>query len=186
MLIIKRILFLLAILWTSVAISGCERWSIKNRILAFQRETVAFPSGMIKCDGIIKDYPSFDSNMPKLVIFIDSTQCTSCRINQISAYSSFAKESAKSQRYLLAIIIQPQKDEANQVIRQIERSRFPVPVYIDTANVFRNNNPYLGRDARFHAFLTDSNNSPILIGDPTSNKKSFELFYKVLLKQLQQ
>ena len=58
------------------------------------------------------------------------------------------------------------KENYDQIIRYIKVSEPNVPIYIDIDNRFRELNPFIPDDDRFHMFMTDGTGSPIFVGFP--------------------
>lgn len=163
-----------------VIITGCSRGDIKKMLMTYYSQEVKFPSQLIKVPEAAINMRSINDSIPKMVIYIDSTECSSCRIGHLSEYESLAKEATYSGNFLLVIIISPPRKDFEYTRHLLELYNNPFPVYLDRNHSFRKENTFIPDDIRFHAFFIDANNRPILVGDPTRSDKTQELFKRVL------
>lgn len=170
-------LFLLPLITT-----GCSRGAIKKMLMTYYSQEVKFPSQLTKVPETAMNTHSINDSIPKMVIYIDSTECSSCRIGHLSEYESLAVECTRNGPYLLVIILSPLEKDYEYTRHLLESYNNPFPVYLDKNHSFRKENAFIPDDNRFHAFFVDANNRPILVGDPTRSKKVLQLLQQ---KQLE-
>lgn len=137
-------------------------------------QTIQFPDTTI---GIPDEKALFSLDhipIPKMVIWVDSTECSSCRIGNLYRYEKLYDKSQKD-CFEVIIIFSPREDEFDEAMRMVELRHFDFPVYFDYGNSFGKSNN-IPSDRRLHTFLLDYDNRICLIGDPTSNEKLGSLF----------
>ena len=161
---------------------GCSNSDIRKTLLSYYSQEVVFPSSLTVIPGASKDIRSIHDSIPKMVIFIDSTVCSSCRIGHLIEYEDLATESLRTGGFMMAIIISPLRKDIDYARHLLEQYNYPFPIYLDQSHSFRKDNAFIPEDVRFHSFFVDANNSPILVGDPTKSKKIQQLFRQKLLQ----
>lgn len=167
-----------------VLITGCFRRDIKKMLMTYYSQEVKFPSQLIKVPGTSMNIHSINDSIPKLVIYIDSTECSSCRIGHLEEYETLATESNITDRFALIIILSPSKKDFEYTKHLLDVYNFPFTVYLDKAHSFRKENTFIPNDKRFHAFFVNAKNQPVLVGDPTHGAKIQHLFKKTLSETL--
>lgn len=114
----------------------------------------------------------------KIVSYIDSIGCVSCKLN-LQKWSEFASEidSAFLDKVCFQFVFQPSK--VNELLLQLKRNRFMLPVCIDRHNQFGalNNFP---KEVEFHTFLLNEQNKVIAIGNPTFSSKMKNFYLKII------
>lgn len=167
-------------------LSGCRN-QIKNEIKQMQSQRFNIDTKqMIQTvngkDTIIhfkKDH------ILKLVIFTDSTSCTSCAMKQMYHWDPFIDKAYKSNHMLqLMFVFSPKKNEIDLLNKSLKIAIYDYPIYIDTLSVFEKMNPHLPKNKALHTFLLDEHNQVILVGSPLYNKKIEEMFYKIVEEKL--
>ena len=131
---------------------------------------IEFPSSMslITEEDSLIDI-SFPSERPILVIYVDSTECALCRVNHFVQYDKIQERFENKIKVVL--IITPRKEDYSEAIHIVSARRMSVPVYLDQGNEFGSLNESITDDIRFHAFLLDESNIPVIVGDPVQNPK---------------
>lgn len=115
----------------------------------------------------------------KFIIYIDSTECSSCRIGHLPQYYDLFAFSKRNPSFDFTIIISPKRKEREQVVRQLQLSSV-FPVYLEKGESLLSLNPFIPHDNRFHCILTDLQGKVTFVGDPTWGDKTKTLFYKAL------
>lgn len=123
---------------------------------------------------------SFDKAPMKLVVYVDSALCSSCLIkNMYHWYDVIDKVEARYHGKMRVIFI---FDSSIGQLKRLEftyrNSAFRYPIFVDTVNVFRKNNPHIPDDNRFHTFLLDEKGKVVLVGSPLTNVNMRNLFFK--------
>ena len=116
----------------------------------------------------------------KMVVFTDSTECSSCAIGHLNAWEPILDSLMTFPEYNETVFIfAPSKTDCSKVEKELRYSDFKYPVYLDTCNIFAEvNNIPINR--MMHTFLIDKESRVILVGNPLSNPKIQELLFKVL------
>lgn len=115
----------------------------------------------------------------KCIIYIDSTECSSCKIGHLPRYDALYNLLKRDYSFDLMVVISPKAKEREWVIRQLQLS-MGYPVYLDSGNRMLTLNPFIPQDNRFHCFLTDAQGKVAFVGDPTWGDKSNTYFLEVL------
>ena len=111
----------------------------------------------------------------KLIIYIDSSECTTCRISHLEMYRSAWEYGQRTKMYELLIVFEPVQFGSISLLRYLSDIDFSFPLYLDDESEFFAINTAISRDARFHGFFTDKSNVIRLVGDPAKNPGFFEL-----------
>ena len=112
---------------------------------------------------------SFEKAPMKLVVYVDSALCSSCLIkNMYHWYDVIDKVEARYHG----------KMRVKRLEFTYRNSAFRYPIFVDTVNVFRKNNPHIPDDNRFHTFLLDEKGKVVLVGSPLTNVYMRNLFFK--------
>lgn len=115
----------------------------------------------------------------RFVVYIDSTECTQCRLNHLIDYLPFSSLLNTRSGQML-VVIEPKAYDTNFVRNFIdEYSEFPCILAVDGS--FAKANTFIPSCKAFHNFFINKNNEVILVGDPTTNSAVDELFQRRIL-----
>lgn len=121
----------------------------------------------------------------KLLIYTDSSGCSSCTINKMFLWDNLIEYSKVYKGNLkFYFIFSPRKQDEIEVQFALANNAFYYPVLIDTLGEFEKLNSHLPQNKTLHTFLLDENNHVILAGDPLLNKRIRKMFYKIVEKRL--
>ena len=83
----RRILLIAAMCLLAVTSTGCKKAQLRRQLKELMGTTIVLPE-KITCVYNGEVYPMPDSlrEKPKLIIYIDSTECTTCRISHFGEY----------------------------------------------------------------------------------------------------
>lgn len=160
-------------------VSSCDRTGFKRGIRQMLSESVMIPVSLerIQADTIA---PCILDARAKCVLYIDSTECSSCRIGHLPQYMGvYNLLQDKSTDFL--VIISPKTKERERVIGQVQTT-MEFPVYLDDESELLTLNPWIPEDFRLHCFLTDREGRVIFVGDPTWGERTWTLFVRALEK----
>lgn len=118
--------------------------------------------------------------MPKLIVFVDSTECSKCRIDKLIHYSELFTLSEETDAFKVMILLSTPKSEYREIYEHLLYSESRYPIYMDDDNAFRRINPSIPDKLTFHTVTVNENNEIILVGDPVYNEKIMDLFNKTL------
>lgn len=172
----KRIVITLAI---PFAFIGCgNNHHIKEGIQRMQSEPVEIPFAEMLCIRELTDSLPYaeDEVMPfQLVSFTDSSRCSTCVLNALSEWNALLNLE-RERKVQFVFILQPQKQEIEEVIHTYYHSGLEHPVWIDTCGTFLKNNPQIPNGRMFHTFLLDKDRKILLVGNPLANNRIREIF----------
>lgn len=117
----------------------------------------------------------------KCILYIDSTECSTCRIGHLAIYSDLYHRAEDSPTFDFVVVVSPKAEERELAVSQI-RYQVEFPVYIDDGSKIMALNPWIPQDPRFHCFLTDQRGRVVFVGDPTWSDKSKSLFWEAVDK----
>ena len=113
---------------------SCTEKNIKREILQLQSQKILIPTDSMLHqingrDTILGN--TFDKSI-KLVVYSDSSICSSCALQALNKWDSFIQKANKSQGKLqLFFIFSPRKREVIQVKNMIATYALDYPVFID-------------------------------------------------------
>ena len=129
-----RLIILLGLL---LCICGCSNKRIREALETFLSHEVTFPSTLICCSSDTDGVNPLHDSIPKLIIYVDSTQCSSCRVSHLSEYIPLYNDALRNGSYTLAVILSPPVSEYGHIAHLLEVYKFPFPVYLDKDHSFR-------------------------------------------------
>lgn len=151
-------------------------------------EPFGIPAGMLKYDkgkiAQVSELPNFDN---KMVVWVDSTKCSTCHLPYLYNYSDladFCKEKLLDKAGVV-IIISPKKSELPSLKKELVKNRYNFPVYIDVNREIEKLNPMIVTN-QFGAdqciMLYDGGKVYSIVYN--RNKKDIETSIKLCMSQL--
>lgn len=167
-----------------ILISGCnlsEKLVTRQLLKKMIGSTVVIPE-KVTCiqEGNAFPMPEELRNKTKLIVFIDSTDCSKCRIDKLVHYSEMFTLSKETDAFKIMILLSTPKSEYWEVYEHLLYSESQYPVYLDDDHAFRRINPSIPDISSFHTMTVNENNEISLVGDPVYNKTIMELFNRAL------
>lgn len=163
---------LILLMVCAISIS-CKNNDIQNKLQKFINSEIIIPNNMdVFPDGCAQQFDG-----PKLVYFVDSIGCISCRLNHLFENLNILNES--DAKCTVLPIIAPNKNN-QEVLLLIREHNIHIPIYIDKENSFYKLNKTLPPDYKYHSFLLDKNNQVVLVGDPLASDAMWTLFKSTL------
>lgn len=167
---------------STVAFAACNnqrRETIARAVEQWQGRTVQMPEGTVFTVQA-RDTVAMDVHAPvhKVLVYVDSTGCTSCRL-QLHEWKKFIAEvdSATQGRVPFLFFLSPKSvKEARYITR---RDDFTHPICVDMQNRLDSLN-HFPKVEMFHTFLLDRDNRVAVIGNPIHNRAVRELYMKTL------
>ena len=176
----------LAFLIELVALSSCDRFRLNRDISRIMESTVALPAKVsVSIGGEV--YPMEDSlrAVPKMVVYIDSTECSMCRVSKFYLYEPIYRLSRETGAFELMLLMYPTKIEGITISRIIADMEMAIPVYVDDNDTFLSDNQFIPKDSRLHSFFVDETGRPVFVGDPALNADVDAILKKYLNKTIQ-
>ena len=175
----KKRVFLFVVLFVvlAVAMTGCKKAKLRSQLKELMGSTIVLPE-RITCIDNGETYPMPDSlrNRAKLIVYIDSSECTTCRISHIEMYHELFHISEEYGSFEVMLLLSNVDLNGIPVIRYLSDMAIEHPVYVDVDNEFLKLNPAIPEDRRMHSFLVDENGTPLCVGDPTASKEMLLVF----------
>lgn len=126
-------------------------------------------------DTVINDIWTSDL---KLIVYKDSTSCTSCFIETLPRWNDIILKYRG--RLSVIFILSPENGIENDIRLLLQVSDFKYPVILDTNKSFCRTNPQISANRLLHVFLIDKSNRVVFIGNPLSDKEINSVFEKRL------
>ncbi len=172
------ILFLACVIGTSC--NNAER--IKKKIKRMQlQETHLHLSEMdlYTMEDNEKEVLYFFERCPmKLVVYVDSTSCSSCLIKNMYHWYDIIDEIKRRyhEKLKIVFIFNPIKKQLRMFVYAYRNSAFGYPIFVDTTNVFRKMNTHIPNNKEYHIFLLNEKNRVVLVGCPLTNPELKEIY----------
>ena len=145
---------------------------------------IKFPKG-ISCTSMGTDTACVDlySNNYKILLYVDSNGCTSCRLN-LAGWKKIINESDTvfSNPPGFIFFFQPKQKDEKELQHILRSNAFRHPVYIDKENEIDKLNKLPSR-TEYQCFLLDKDNKVIMVGDPSTNQGIWDLFKRVITER---
>ena len=171
--------------FVAICFSSCKNVQYESAAKIVKEWTgkeIKFPEGLT-CTSMGKDTTCIDlySDNYKILIYVDSIGCTSCRL-RLSEWKKIINESDTifSKPIEFIFIFQPKQKEEKELQQIFKNNAFKHPVFIDRKNEIDKLNKLPSRP-EFQCFLLDKDSKVVVIGNPT-NKEIWALFTKVVIE----
>lgn len=180
----RRILLIIVLCFLAVASTGCKKAQLRRQLKELMSSTIVLPE-KITCvyNGEVFPMPDSLRDKPKLIVYIDSTECTTCRISQIGKYYHIFQLLKEKGLFELMLIFPNIELLGIPAERYVLDSEVRCPVYFDIGNKFPELNPSITFDQRLHTILVDHTGTPMFVGDPISSREMHRLFMNAVNKQ---
>ncbi len=169
----------------SLSLLSCTRGSSLEEELSLLRSTpIQMPEKSI-ITYLGKDTPATDyfKSKYKMVIYTDSTSCSSCALNKLYLWEDlieWSDKSGDSVKYYF-VFNPPMSDNIRLSLRN---SLLEYPMLLDSLGEFERLNPHLPKNKTMHTFLLDENNNVVLVGNPLHNPKIEKMFKEIVEEKL--
>ena len=174
----RRVLSLLFVLvCAATVLTGCNRFETRKILRKMIGSTVDLPEKMTCVqDGEVFPLPEELRSRPKLIVFVDSTECSKCRIDNFVRYGSLFDLSRETGAFEIMFLLSTRRAEYRSIVNHLVESNPPYPVFLDSENKYRDDNPIIPDNSAMHTLTVDSDNRVLLVGDPIYNKSILSLF----------
>lgn len=116
----------------------------------------------------------------KYVTYVDSMECSPCKIAHLGIWNYFRNELANNNAalYLILAVTRDKVPEIQEIHNQYKHR---TPIYIDTLGVFERDNPGIASmTTEYHSFLLDDNNRIVVAGDASINHYVRDEIFRIL------
>lgn len=172
----------LCVILLSICLLSCQNRNKKQaeRILNdWMNKEILFPDNLrFSIQGTVgTDFSIHDSEY-KIVVYVDSMGCTSCRLH-LSEWEKYINhmDSIYSDNIQFLFFFFPKNER--DIYITLRTGNFKYPVCIDTLDVLNKLN-HFPTDMRFQTFLLNKKNQVLAIGNPIKNPQIKELFAQIL------
>ena len=176
----KKLLFVFLLFVTAfysckdVTRQKTETGSIQQ-VASFMNKSIEFAS--LFSDNIIALDIVLWAKRNKIVLYLDSMNCTSCAFNEIRKWNMYSKE---LERLKTDIVIICNYSDVKAVLDVKEAVHVEFPVFFDADRRFKSTNN-IPQDSMFHIFVVGFTNKVIWIGLPIRSSKSWEDFCSMII-----
>lgn len=154
---------------------SCQHNHLKENLQSFLNSTI----DMGNLENQITNATYNKDAAWRLIIYNDSTECSSCRIREIGEWTPMVN-ALKAQNVETIFIFNP-TEEKKEVIEYILKAKLrETNILIDKSGEFKKKNPKLPHNALFHIFLIDKNGTVVVVGNPLKNKKVLDLMLNTI------
>ncbi len=171
--------FLFGIIFCALCFCCCssEKNEAKKTLIEMSKHKVVLPLNEMGCFHSAVD--TLESNVLtpmkyNYVHYVDSSQCSPCALDRMYNWNKLVdKYSKKGINFVF--VIEPKKEQLEDVHFAIESSGLRNPVYVDSLYAFRKQNAFLPEDKMYHSFLLDKNGHVVLVGNLLQNDRVKDL-----------
>lgn len=179
----RRLIPFMALLMIAVLLPSCSsrKKEIRDNIRAMTSHFITLPENMLVLeDGRAVSERDTASYRRQLIVWVSPSECSDCRISHLIDLNPVREELSKHPSAVMKVIFSPQEEDAPSLIRKIMSALPQGKIYVDSDCQFGVMNDFIPEDNRYHSFLIDENNVPILVGNPVASAGMMELFKKAL------
>lgn len=165
----------LLLLWLLLLISCQNKASKPTSDAKWLGSEVVLPNGVVfsaPTDSLWKN------NTLHIIMYIDSTECTPCSVDNIIMWNKSEYEKYMS-KYKIDILLVFGTTQETVVRELMANYSISYPYAIDKRRNLLRANDFLS-DKKFHTFIVDSNRKIIWLGSPIYSEKTWGLFTEML------
>ncbi len=115
----------------------------------------------------------------KMVVYVDSTECTPCALSHLRYWNPIIKET-KKYNVCYVFVIAPKKEEIFDINVEMEVTDLTNSIYLDKDYIFLKRNEYIPHEEKYNTFLLDEHNEIVLVGNPINNEQIKNMYYNIL------
>lgn len=176
----RHLTFFMILCLATTGLASCRKFETRRMLRKMMGSTVVLPEKVLCVqNGEVFPMPEELRSKPKLIVFVDSTECSTCRIDNFIRYGSLFDKSRETGLFSIMLLLTVKSAKYHDIEKHLVLSKFPYPIYLDIENCFRKDNPFIPDNTSMHALSVDSNNRVLLIGDPIYNESIMEMFQHI-------
>lgn len=167
--------------------SCSDKVKLKRELLQLQSEKIVLSIEEMRLlvNGRDTLLPDFADCQLKLIVYSDSSDCSSCMLEKIHVWDSLLLKTVEyDQQFEVFFIFSPAKSQRHDVEFVLKYHHFHYPVFLDISGKFLQCNPHIPENKVFHTFLLDKDNKVIMAGNPLFNRKIETMLYQKLKEKL--
>jgi hypothetical protein len=156
--------------------------AVNNIIKEWTDKTIIFPNVQstaikLKARDTFKYVVTGDKKY-KILLYVDSTGCTSCKL-QLHVWKSYMEKLSSEADFLFYFHPKTEKE----ILSLLEYELFSYPIYIDKKDELNKLNKFPANPS-FQCFLLDKDNRILAIGNPANNPKIWDLYKKIITGEI--
>ena len=159
---------------------GCknEKKQVEKNLEQMMSQPVSLGLEKMQCRRApIKD----NGSHYKMVVYIDSTECTPCSLSKLRFWNPLIKKARTAKKGIdYVFIVAPKPSEMDDINLELSITDLKSSIYLDTAYIFRKENPSIPSDRKYHSFLLDKNGKICFVGSPIDNEKIKAIYGKTI------
>lgn len=163
-------------------LSGCNVNNKPSKVEATLEgmigKEIILPLDSFLCYQGLKEKKNINQHLSeyKLVVYMDSNSCMSCRLKTMHDWDAYVELSDSLEGVFdILFIVSPKQNEFGLLKNKLLSENFKYPVFIDAKNIFSKFNSCIPSEELFHVFFLDKNNRIILVGNPLKSNKIHNL-----------
>lgn len=163
----RRILLIMVLCLLAVALTGCKKARLRAQLKELMSSTIVLPE-KITCvyNGEVFPMPDSLRDKDKLIVFLDSAQCSSCEISHLAQLRPVYELSKEGKQFETIVLLSMKKNERDNLLIYLKILGSEYPVYCDIENRFRALNPHIPDAPEFHNLLIGEDGSVVFVGSP--------------------
>ncbi|MCM1516999.1 MAG: hypothetical protein NC080_11440 [Paraprevotella sp.] len=116
----------------------------------------------------------------RLVVYYDSTECSSCRLKTLYEWDSLIDSvSSSGHKVDFYFVFNVPTQRVEEVKAAIVAYASNLSVYLDTTGVFERMNPNLPRLSQMRTFLLNRKDTVVLVGNPVYNSRVADMMWNI-------
>ncbi len=116
----------------------------------------------------------------RLVVYYDSTECSSCRLKTLYEWDSLIDSvSSSGHKVDFYFVFNVPTQRVEEVKAAIVTYASNLSVYLDTTGVFERMNPNLPRLSQMRTFLLNRKDTVVLVGNPVYNSRVADMMWNI-------
>lgn len=177
----RRLLFIAALCLLAFASTGCKKAQLRRQLYSIIDRRIDFPKEVV-CVSNGRVYPLPDSvrRKAKMIIYIDSSECHTCRLSHLFEYDKLFQLSQKEKCFEFVFMLGNTHFGGITLSQYLSDLELPYPVCIDVNGVFFRSNAFIPKDTRFHSLFVNAEDHVVFVGDPIVNQRVMPMLQKVV------
>lgn len=155
--------------------------TLKQQILEMQGQHINLNFKHARCIINGTDSLLVNNSKPKLIVFVDSTSCSSCFLGQLPKYEGI-NDTLNHHNGEMIVVLHPQKARIPEIESRLNYEKYPFWCILDKKGEFPLLNPDIPNNSLLHTFTINAHGNIILVGDPTRNTKIKDLLFEEVIK----
>lgn len=164
-----------------VILFSCSRNKLEEDIHRLMGKEISVPyDSLLRYRDV--NVPHLDSCQYKYIVYLDSMVCSSCTLKNMYYWEVLRDSVATLGKNVgIVFIYAPSKEETGKFLSDLRHTREEFISFVDTTGCFIRNNYFIPENSNLHAFLLDSNNKIIMVGNAQNNPAIEKLFFHIIL-----